>query len=152
MTRPGRRPHLSCVGARVYYAALFLCPPAFRREFSAEMVRDVDDAAAEMRGDRAVAALILWTGIATDLAGTVLVQWLRTGWPLLVACSIAGATAATRLAANMLLHEPLPAPTTAHDRDLMTLMLLTATVLLLIVATILFTFWISRPMFRRHRR
>jgi hypothetical protein len=152
MPVPGRRPHLSCVGARVYYAALFLCPPAFRREFSAEMARDVDAAAAEMRNDQALSALMLWAGFATDLAVTVLVQWLRTGWPVLAACSIAGAIAATRLAANMLLHEPLPVPTSAHDRDLMTLMLLTATVLLLIVATILFTFWFSRPMFRRHRR
>ena len=34
----------------------------------------------------------------------------------------------------------------------MTLMLLTGVVLLVIVATILFTFWFSRPLFRRHRR
>jgi hypothetical protein len=34
----------------------------------------------------------------------------------------------------------------------MTLLLLTCVVLLVIVATILFTFWFSRPMFRRHRR
>ena len=152
MTAADGRPRLSCVGARAYYAALFLCPPAFRRAFAADMARDVDDAAADIRSAGAFAALVLWAGIAADLAVTVLVQWLRTGWPVLAACSIAGAIAATRVAANMLLREPLPVPANARDRDMMTLMLLTGTVLLVIVATILFTFWFSRPMFRRHRR
>ena len=144
-------PRLKGVGARVYYAALFLCPPAFRRKFSAEMARDVDDAAEDMRSAGGAAALLLWIGIAADLAATVVVQWLRTGWPVLAACSLAGAIAATRVAANMLWHEPLPVPASADDRDLMTLMLLTGTVLAVIVATIVFTFWFAKPL-RRHRR
>jgi hypothetical protein len=152
MTANAGRPRLRCFGARVYHAALFLCPPAFRREFSAEMARDVDDAAEDMRSAGGIAVLMLWIGITSDLASTVVVQWLRSGWPLLAACSIAGAMAATRVAANMLLHEPLPVPASAHDRDLMTLMLLTGTVLLVIVATIVFTFWFSRPLPRRRRR
>ena len=152
MTANAGRPRLRGIGARVYHAALFLCPPAFRREFSAEMARDVDDAAEDMRSAGGVAALMLWIGITADLASTVVVQWLRSGWPVLAACSIAGAIAATRVAANMLLHEPLPVPASAHDRDLMTLLLLTGTVLLVIVATIVFTFWFSRPLPRRRRR
>ena len=148
-TRSGRP---RSIGARVYGAALCLCPPAFRREFSTEMARDVDDAAEDMRSGGGVASLLLWIGIAADLAATIVVQWLRTGWPVLAACSIAGAIAATRVAGNMLLHEPLPVPASAHDRDLMTLMLLTGTVLLVIVATIVFTFWFARPVARRHRR
>jgi len=145
------RPRPRGIGARVYRAALFLCPPAFRREFSTEMARDVDDAAEDMRSAGGAAALLLWIGIAADLAATVVVQWLRTGWPVLAACSLAGAIAATRVAANMLLHEPLPVPASAHDRDLMTLLLLTGTVLLVIVATIVFTFWFCHPVRRRHR-
>ena len=35
-------PRLNGLGARLYYAALFLCPPGFRREFSTEMARDVE--------------------------------------------------------------------------------------------------------------
>jgi hypothetical protein len=146
------RPRFRGIGARVYYAALFLCPPAFRREFSSEMARDVDDAAEDMRSAGGAAALMLWIGIAADLASTVVVQWLRTGWPVLATCSIAGAIAATRVAASMLPHEPLPVPASVHDRDLMTLMLLTGTVLLVIVSTIVFTFWFSRPTPRRRRR
>jgi len=151
MTVHAGRPRPRGIGARVYRAALFLCPPAFRREFSTEMARDVDDAAEDMRSAGGAAALLLWIGIAADLAATVVVQWLRTGWPVLAACSLAGAIAATRVAANMLLHEPLPVPANAHDRDLMTLLLLTGTVLLVIVATIVFTFWFCNPVRRRHR-
>jgi hypothetical protein len=145
-------PRLHGLGARLYYAALFLCPPAFRREFATEMARDVDEAAEDLRGDGSVAALLLWIGIASDLARTIVEQWLRTGWPVLAACSIAGAIAATRVAANVLWHEPIAVPATAHDRDLLTLMLLTGTVLLVIVATIVFTFWFGRPVARRRPR
>ena len=151
MTAHAGRTRPRGIGARVYRAALFLCPPAFRREFSTEMARDVDDAAEDMRSGGGAAALLLWIGIAADLAATVVVQWLRTGWPVLAACSLAGAVAATRVAANMLWHEPLPVPASAHDRDLMTLLLLTGTVLLVIVATIVFTFWFCNPVRRRHR-
>jgi hypothetical protein len=153
MTVRSGRPHLRGIGARVYYAALFLCPPAFRREFSSEMARDVDEQAEDARrsGD-AGARFVLWARMGADLASTVVVQWLRTGAPVLAIGSVAGAIAATRVAASMLPHEPLPVPASAHDRDLMTLMLLTGTVLLVIVSTIVFTFWFSRPVPRRRRR
>ena len=72
MTTNTGRPRLRCIGARIYYAALFLCPPAFRREFSTEMTRDVDDAAEDMRSGGAAAALLLWLGIAADLAAVQL--------------------------------------------------------------------------------
>jgi len=146
-------PRLKHPGARLYYAALFLCPPAFRREFSCEMARDVDDAAEDTRLEgRARGRLTLWTGISADLARTVVVQWLRTGLPILSLCSLAAAVAAATVAANMLPREPFLVPAAAHDRDLMTLILLTGAVLLVIVATILFTFWFSRPLLQRHRR
>jgi hypothetical protein len=147
------RPHLRGIGARVYYAALFLCPPAFRREFSTEMARDVDEQAADARRrGGAGTRLVLWACLGADLASTVIVQWLRTGAPVLVIGSVAGAIAATRVAVHLLPHEPLPVPASAHDRDLMTLMLLTGAVLLVIVSTIVFTFWFSRPVPRRRRR
>jgi hypothetical protein len=147
------RPRLQSIGARVYHAALFLCPPAFRREFSTEMARDVDAQAEDARrSGGAGARLALWTRLGADLASTVVVQWLRTGAPLLAMGSVAGAIAATRVAASMLPREPLPVPASAHDRDLMTLMLLTGTVLLVIVATIVFTFWFSRRVPQRRRR
>jgi len=141
------------VSKRIYQAALWLYPAAFRREFSSEMTRDVHDAIDETRREgRRRDLLALWACVAADLARTIVVQWLRTGLPVLLLCSAAGAIAAASVAANVLPRAVLAVPSAAHDRDVMTLILLTIVVLLVIVATILFTFWFSRPMFRRHRR
>lgn len=138
------------VSNKVYRAALYLYPAAFRREFSSEMTRDFREATQEAahRRDR----LALWAGIGVDLASTIVVQWLRTGLPVLLLCSTVAALAAATVAANVLPRTPFDVPATPHDRDVMTLVMLTGVVLLVIVATILFTFWFSRPMFRRHRR
>ena len=137
----------------VYRAALYLYPGAFRREFSTEMTRDFHEATLEARrAGRRRDLLTLWAGIGADLARTIVVEWLRTGMPVLLLCSTAAALAAAGVAANVLPHAPFDVPVTAQDRDVMTLILLTCAVLLIIVATILFTFWFSRPMFRRQRR
>jgi hypothetical protein len=137
----------------MYRAALLLYPPAFRREFSSEMARDFDQATEETRlGGRRGDLLALWTTTATDLARTLIVQWLRTGFPVLVFCSAAGTIAAASVARNVLLREPFPVPAAAADRDMLTLLILTSAVLLVIAATIVFTFWFSRPIHRRHRR
>jgi len=146
-------PRLAGTALRVYHAALFLCPPAFRREFSAEMVRDVADQIDEARVSRGAGApLVLWMRLGADLVATAAIQWLRTGAPVLAACSLIAALAATRVAANVLLHQALPVPEAPHDRDVLTLLLLTGTVLLVIVATIVFTFWFAHPASRRLRR
>jgi hypothetical protein len=139
--------------SQLYRAALFLYPPAFRREFSGEMTRDFDEATDETwRAGGRRELLSLWGRIGADLARTIVIQWLRTGLPILLLCSSLGAIAAASVAANVLPREPFTVPATAHDRDVMTLILLTVVVLLVVVATILFTFWFSRPMFRRHPR
>ena len=146
-------PQPKSVGARLYYAALFLYPGAFRREFSSEMARDFDEATEETRlAGRRRGLLALWTRIGTDLARTVVVQWMRTGLPVLFLCSMIGAIVAASVAANVLPREPFAVPAAAADRDLMTLLLLAGAVLLVIAATIVFTFWFSRPLLRRHRR
>ena len=138
---------------KLYRAALFLYPPAFRREFSSEMTRDFDEATRDtLRAGRRRDLMGLWGRFGADFARTVIVQWLRTGLPIVLLCSTLGAIVAASVAATVLPREPFAVPATAHDRDVMTLILLTGVVLLVIVATILFTFWFSRPMFRRHRR
>jgi predicted lysophospholipase L1 biosynthesis ABC-type transport system permease subunit len=138
--------------SQLYRAALFLYPPAFRREFSREMARDFEEATDETGRAGRRHLLSLWGRIGADLARTVVIQWLRTGLPILLLCSTLGAVVAASVAANVLPRQPFTVPATAHDRDVMTLILLTIVVLLVVVATILFTFWFSRPMFRRHRR
>jgi hypothetical protein len=147
------KPRLRHAAAKAYYAATFLCPPAFRREFSAEMAQDVDEAIEETRLEGQPHALVaLWSEIASDLARTVALQWLRTGLPILLPCALLSAVVATTVAAQVLRHDGLALPAAAADRDLMTLIVLTGVVLLVIVSTILFTFWFSRPLLRRHRR
>jgi hypothetical protein len=138
------------MASKLYRAALYLYPATFRREFSEEMTRDFHQAMQEWGHGRA--RLTLWAGIGADLARTIVVQWLRTGLPVLLLCSTAAALAAASVAANALPHTPFDVPASAHDRDLIALVLLTCVVLLVIGATILFTFWFSRPMVRRHRR
>jgi hypothetical protein len=146
-------PRLRSIGAKVYYLALFLCPPAFRREFSAEMARDVDEAIAETwREGRRLERVALWCRIGTDLARTVFTQWLRTGLPILIPCSALAMTIALGLTARILGHGRLTVPVAPADRDLMTLIVLTGVVLIVVLATILFTFWFSRPLLRRQRR
>jgi hypothetical protein len=146
-------PRIKHRGARLYHAMLFMCPPAFRREFASEMAQDVDAALDELPLDvNRTARLAFWTQIGADLARTIARQWLRTGLPILLPCSAIGATAALSLAARMPGHHPLMVPVSAADRDLMTLILLTGVVLVVIVSTIFFTFWFSRPLLRRHRR
>jgi hypothetical protein len=117
------------------------------------MARDFTEATEETRlAGRQVDLLALWACVGADLARTVVVQWIRTGLPVLALCSIASAVVAASVAANVLPRSPFTVPAAAADRDLMTLILLTGVVLLVIVATILFTFWFTRPLLRRHRR
>ena len=142
-------PRLRFVGARLYYAALYLYPPAFRREFSSEMAADFDEATHETRlAGRRRDLLALWTSTSADLARTLVVQWLRTGLPVLFLCAATVTIVAAGVAANVLPHEPFAVPATAADRDLLTLMMLTGVVLLVVCATIVFTFWFSRPLRR----
>jgi hypothetical protein len=146
-------PRLEYVGARLYSAALFLYPPRFRREFSSEMARDFAEATEEARqAGRWTEPLALWTRIAADLAKTAAIQWLRTGLPSLFLCSIAGAMVAASVAASVLARQPVVVPVAAADRDVMALILLVGAVLLVVAATIFFTFWFSRPLLQRHRR
>ena len=73
--------HSASFDARLYRAALQLCPGEFRREHGDEMACDFDEARGEVAsaGARAVWTLRLLMGV--DLARTIVVQWLRTGLP-----------------------------------------------------------------------
>lgn len=136
----------------IYRAALRLYPPAFRREFSAEMARDFDDAIAETRAEGGRGELAaLWRSTGADLARTLIVEWLRTGLPVLMLTAAAGTAIAAKVAATVVLQPPLALPIEQADRDILTLLVLTCAVLLVICATIIFTFWFSRPPRRRLR-
>jgi uncharacterized BrkB/YihY/UPF0761 family membrane protein len=89
--------------------------------------------------------------IGGDLARTIVVQWVRTGVPVL-ACIALGIAAIAATAAVQITSAPAwtPAVRPEHE-EFVTLMLLIGTVLLLIVTTILFTLFFLRPKRPRRR-
>jgi hypothetical protein len=139
--------------ARCYHAALFLCPPAFRREFAQEILLVFDEARQEAR--LAAPQSGLWSfraRMAADLAGTIVRQWLRTGWPILAPLAILYPLAAWSALATLWRRIPFQMPRGTADSDVLMLELLAAVVLLIVAATIILTLWFTRPLLYRHRR
>jgi len=140
------------IGVRVYEAALQLYPPAFRREFGVEMVRDVREASLESaasRGWRDVATF--WLAIAGDVLMTVPLEWCKTGLPLLALVSALPGAAFLGVLARVERRAWLLVPEQVADREILALVLLVTVVLFLILATILFTLWFAHPRLSRRR-
>jgi hypothetical protein len=139
--------------ARCYYAALFLCPPAFRREFSREILLVFDEARQEAR--LAASGHGLWSfraRMSADLAITIARQWLRTGWPIVAPLAILYPLAASSALATLWRRIPFQIPGGTADADVLLLELLAAVVLLIVAATIILTLWFTRPLLYRRRR
>jgi hypothetical protein len=74
---------------RCYARVLALFPRSFREEFGYEMVCDFSDAFDRAIATGSVVAVALfWTTCASDLVCNVVVQWLRTGFPIVVALAM----------------------------------------------------------------
>jgi uncharacterized membrane protein len=73
-----------------YRALLLLYPSAFRGTFGDEMAADFEEATREALEERGwLGVLPLWVAIGADFGRTLLVQWLQTGLPVLIALSAA---------------------------------------------------------------
>jgi hypothetical protein len=137
----------------MYRAALYLCPPEFRREFSDEIVRVFEDARREIAGADARESLWAFRArIAADLAATIVRQWLRTGWPYIALAAIASPVIVIALVTGLFTLAAARVPRVEADNDVMVLALLSATVVLLIAGTIILTLWFTRPLLYRRRR
>jgi hypothetical protein len=132
---------------RLYRAALRLCPGEFRREHAGDMALDFEDARQEATASGAGAGAV-WTLrllLGVDLARTIVVQWLRTGFPViacaaaLVSLSMAAALASVTRAVTRRLSA------VTGDMDTLGVILLAAVVVMVIVATIVFNHWVHRP-------
>jgi hypothetical protein len=139
---------------RIYQAALYLYPPSFRREFSPEMVRDFDEARHDP--DLVGRARGLWkfrVHMMADLARAVMLQWLRTGWPVIAVVSVICPVAAVSALANVWPRELFAVPDgiARHDADLLALQVLATILLLVIAATIMVTQVLMRSLARRRR-
>ena len=133
------------VDARLYRAALRLCPGEFRRDHGDEMICDFDDGRSEAAaaGPKAVRVFLMLG--AVDLARTLVVQWMRTGLPVigcvavLVPLLLANAVAsAARFVTDRMRVERLPS-------DAVGVILLSSVAVMVIVATIVFNHWVHRP-------
>jgi hypothetical protein len=139
--------------SRLYHAALFLYPPAFRREFSSEMILDFNEARDETQ--QAGDGRGLWAfraDISADLVSTVVLQWMRTGWPVIVLLSMIVPLTAASALATLWKRTHIVLPHGSPDADVITLVLMVVVVLLVIAATIIFNHWFTRPLLNRHRR
>lgn len=140
------------IAVRLYRACLAACPPAFRREYGEEMVRDFADACADARGGGGRAVWRFSLVMAIELLGTVWTQWMRTGWPaialvsVLVPLTLAEALAALGRSAAFVIP-----PGTAQADPIGVLLLATISVLL-IATTLALAPWAARPVLRRRRR
>jgi hypothetical protein len=135
----------------LYRAALYLCPPEFRREFADEIVRVFDEA----RGASAAGGESLWrfrARMTVDLVATIVRQWMRTGWPYIAVASVASPAIVIAFVTGAFKLVAARVPRVDADNDVLVLALLSSTVVLLIAGTIILTLWFTRPLLYRRRR
>jgi hypothetical protein len=147
------------MGTRLYRAALYLYPPRFRREFGAEMAADFEDAQRELASPgpegpglhRKGPGLLLSFG--ADLIGSLVVQWLRTGLPVIIVMAVAWPIVLLSAVARYWRPVFFQLPPRSEDADVIALVMLVTVVLFIVVATVMFTLCFAiRPIRRRRRR
>jgi len=136
------------VPVRAFACALYVLPPAFRREFGAEMTADFTESLHDI--DVRGATLALWLRAFGDLCVSAPRLWIDTGLPLIAAAAAAWALVVATAAAR-LPPAAIPLPDQGDDRDLRLLILLVAVVLVVIANTLIVSLWFLRPILTRHR-
>jgi hypothetical protein len=136
--------------ARLYRVGLSLYPPAFRRDFATDMLRDFNDARTETQSSGRHRDLwILRARMGTDLLRTISLQWLRTGLPLIAVLSLTCALVAAATLVSLWPRMDLDLPSGTADADAIALALLAVTVVIFIASTIMLTLWILPTLLRR---
>ena len=143
---PGRT-----LDVRLYRAALWLCPPAFRGDNADDMVHDFAAARDEARAGGRRALWCVRLHMAIDLARTVAVQWSRTGLLLIALTALVLPLLAVEGLVRLALRARFTIPGDVDQPELLGLMILAVTSLFVIATTIALTLWASRSV-RRVRR
>lgn len=134
----------------LYRAALYLYPPAFRREFAAEMMLDFDEARQDARGFGEAGRLWAFrVEIYGDLARSVVLQWVHTRLPVIAVIAIAAPLVVLSGLVQFLPATSVTPSFEGADGDLIGLELLVAGVLFIIATTIVFVSWHMRRFMRR---
>jgi hypothetical protein len=138
----------------VYRAVLRLYPVRFQEDFASDMALDFADASDEAWLAARWAGLVrVWLGAILDLMRSFAVQWMRTQLPLIAAFSLCVALSTAAVAQTIAPKGPFFVNLPPHDRELVTLFLLAACVVLVIASVIIFTHWFLRPLlYRRSTR
>jgi hypothetical protein len=145
-------PPSASLDTRCYQAALYLYPPAFRREFSDEIVRVFNEARHDSQLSAPAGGLWAFRALMiADLVSAIVRQWLRTGTPFIAAISVLYSLAAASAVAAIWRRTRFVLPHGSADADVMALELLTAIVLVVIATTIILTLWFMRPSLYRGR-
>ncbi|HKT81045.1 MAG TPA: hypothetical protein VJP86_12550 [Vicinamibacterales bacterium] len=140
------------MGTIAYRAAVRLYPADFRRQFEAEMLRDFAEATSEAVGcgDRHVVAL--WGRVTLDFFKSLLLQWIRTGLPLVALIAAVCSFSGVALTANLLAGRTWAVAVDASpEADLLALFLLVVGLLMIVIATICLTQWFTRSLIERRR-
>ena len=136
---------------RLYQAALYLYPPAFREEFAPEMMRDFNEARDEAIQDGTKGILGLWARTGADTMATIASQWMKSGLPVIGLISALGPLLAAVGAAWFWPWQRMAVPANHPQFDIIVLEVFVTTVLFVVVATVLLTFWFTRQMLSRGR-
>jgi len=140
------------IDARLYQAALLLFPPAFRRQFSGEMLRDFQEARDEARGDGAAELWRFRAHIMADLVRAIGRQWLRDGWPLILLSAVTGPIATGYALLQIFTHRGFRTQVDDADAEILAFVLIVCVVLLIVMSTLIFSLWLSQLLRRPVRR
>jgi hypothetical protein len=146
-------PHQPLLLRRCYQAGLLLCPPAFRREFGGEMLQDFDEARAEVAAGPRRPRWSVSARLGSDLGRTVVRQWMRSGWPLILAGAVIAPMPGLAAVVRFMPRGALVFAEMEPDHEPVALVLLSTVVVLLIATTIVLTAWMTPrlPAPRRRR-
>lgn len=136
----------------LYRTGLRCCPPAFRREYAGEMLRDfdmarIDASTASRRGE-------IWSwrlAVLVDLVRTVVAEWLRSGLPVLIVVASSLPLLLAGAVANFFKDMRFTLPPNTPDAESIGLVLLASVLVVVIAMTILFTAWATRATRRPSR-
>jgi hypothetical protein len=131
--------------ARLYRAALHLCPGEFRRDHGDEMACDFDEARGEAAASGAGGRWVLRLLMGVDLARTIVVQWLRTGLPAIGCVALLCPLVVGAGIASAVRRLTFRFPAGGVEAEGVGLVLLAVVALMVVVVTIVFNLWVHRP-------
>jgi hypothetical protein len=135
---------------RLYRHALLLYPPAFQREFAPEMLVDFESGRLDaLAAGRPSAVWRFRRQMVHDLLVTLVMQWIRSGWPIILLLAAAAPAVLAAGLASVWPPRMLAFPEGGADLEAFAAVMLTMFVLLLIATIILITSWSAH--FTRHR-